>query len=130
MREDFFNCKNWCVCGSTPCKAKRYKECSVCHNVLASICSKAQCKSLNREMIKPACAISRPTSCRRNQHDTDSETTESSDDEMVFASTTDSEALSTDFYAGDPLRHSDIDISTDEDAFRRANMEEFGKNIG
>ena len=38
----FFRCKNKCVCTGL-CQAKGLKECSVCHEIKRSICSKSSC---------------------------------------------------------------------------------------
>ena len=82
---------------------------------------KAQCRAANREMIKPAAAItSRSSRPKRQQEpdssdDSDSDTTDSSDGEMVLADTTscDSDAISTDFTA------STTDVSDDEEVTYR-----------
>ena len=124
--EVFLRCKNGCLCQETPCKAAAYKECSVCHSILKTQCSKAACKAAGREMIKPAVAVtsSIPSSRSRSQQDPDSttddsDTTEPSDAEMIFADSTsaDSDVFSTDFYA------STTDASGDEEVtYRRKEL--------
>ena len=54
----FYRCKTSCVCEQVPCEAKGLQECSACHNILKSICSRVQCRDENGgkpSMIKPAC---------------------------------------------------------------------------
>ena len=56
--EAFFKCKDQCVClkPSGKCNATKLKECTVCHNILHSVCSKASCKgedSKEPDMVIP-----------------------------------------------------------------------------
>ena len=44
MKEMYFRCKESCVCGSKICDAAQLKECSNCHDIMKSICSKNACK--------------------------------------------------------------------------------------
>ena len=59
-KQAFYLCKTKCFCGEAICKAIQMKECSVCHNVIKSACSKASCKVNGEkpEMILPAAATS------------------------------------------------------------------------
>ena len=40
----FHQCKDGCVCNKTPCQARGLQECTNCHNVLRSVCSRTKCK--------------------------------------------------------------------------------------
>ena len=42
----FHQCKNGCTCNNTPCQAKGLQECSRCHNILLSVCSRTKCKGM------------------------------------------------------------------------------------
>ena len=48
-KDAFFRCKERCVCPSATCAVIKLKECSVCHNVLKSKCSKISCQGENGE---------------------------------------------------------------------------------
>ena len=43
-KEDFYRCKNKCVCKEDRCLATGLKECPSCHSILRSVYSKARCK--------------------------------------------------------------------------------------
>ena len=53
---DFLKCKDKCTCSNEKCLAIGLKQCSICKNVLRSLCSKAGCKvnGQKRVMILPA----------------------------------------------------------------------------
>ena len=59
----FHRCKIQCSCDSQPCQAKGLRECSQCHNILRSVCSRAQCKKEDGSkppMLKPFCEEGKP----------------------------------------------------------------------
>ena len=48
-REAFYQCKLKCVCKEEICRASGLKECSSCHDILKSVCTKAGCKQPGRQ---------------------------------------------------------------------------------
>ena len=60
-KEDFYKCREKCVCDkpSGKCRASNLKECPECHNILRSTCNKAKCKvnGMKPVMIIPACEL-------------------------------------------------------------------------
>ena len=58
-KELFYRCKLQCSCVKE-CLAKSLKECSQCHSILKSVCSKMACRIDNKKpaMILPASASS------------------------------------------------------------------------
>ena len=58
--ESFFKCKEECTFGKNVCAATKLQECSCCHNVSKSTCSKASCRDeigSKPIMIEPFCDI-------------------------------------------------------------------------
>ena len=69
----FYKCTEECTCGKNVCAANKLRECSCCHNVLKSTCSKASCRGktgLKPNMIKPFCEIG-PKRCLHFEPDED-----------------------------------------------------------
>ena len=57
MKNDFKLCETECTCDQNYCIVKGFKKCSVCENVLKSLCSIAMCKIASNgkpNMITPA----------------------------------------------------------------------------
>ena len=99
-KQAFLLCKEKCVCGEVTCNAIAMKECSVCHNILKSTCSKASCKVDGKRpaMILAAAAVA-PIAKRKVVQKYESETEES---DLDF-----SEADETDDDDGDSCNSSD-----------------------
>ena len=57
QKSTFIECKNGCVCETTKCASSGLKQCPSCHDVLRTICSKANCKKdgYKPTMITPKC---------------------------------------------------------------------------
>ena len=69
--EAFYKYKKECTCGKNVCAAIKLRQCSCCHNVLKSTCSKASCRGKTGSkplMIKPFCEIG-PKKCLQFESD-------------------------------------------------------------
>ena len=90
----FHQCKNGCICNNTPCQAKGLQECSRCHNILRSVCSRTKCKGEDGSkplMIKQA--VPNGTKSRRLKFDNSDDNDESSseEDNLMLSSEEESE---------------------------------------
>ena len=83
-KQAFYLCKTKCVCGEAICKALEMKECSICHNVIKSACSKASCKidGAKPKMILPAAAASSVKIKRKNAVKSSKEESEESSSDV------------------------------------------------
>ena len=83
-KEAFFRCKLECVClrSSGKCDSASLKQCSVCHNILRSQCSKNQYKSadgMKPVMIHCASAQSMSTQVHESDGNSDEDSGDCSD---------------------------------------------------
>ena len=80
----FHRCKMQCTCDTQPCQAKGLRECSHCHNILKSVCSRTQCRQEDGSkppMIKPSCEEANPKPKKKLQFAERSDDSEDGEDE-------------------------------------------------
>ena len=111
MKINVLRCREKCLCKQEKCLASDLTQCSICKNVLRSVCSKANCRVNGQKpvMILPLKAI--PTAPRKLfAEQEDSENESENDDE----SGSDSDGCSTDVSIN--LESDSIDAMEDEEA--------------
>jgi hypothetical protein len=86
VKEAFILCKVRCICREIKCKAIGWKECSICHNIMRSVCSKVGCRVDGRkpEMILPAASLThrRPLFDESDNWENEDFSSEESDNDM------------------------------------------------
>ena len=97
-RENFFRCKEGCVCKSKVCKAAKLKQCPSCDSVMRSICSKSKCivdgkkptmisiKSTTRKAAKSTTALASDDDLSYDDLTDESDTDEESSEETELES--------------------------------------------
>ena len=86
-KEALFRCKEKCIFSGPTCEVINLKECSMCHNVLKSRCTKSLCQGENGEkpaMLLPAAATAGLSSWNKLKLHLDEESGESEDESECF----------------------------------------------
>ena len=70
QKQAFLRCKDECMCKTRTCHAINLKQCSICHDILKSMCTKMACKGnygSKPKMIQPAAAGASKTKVKRRR---------------------------------------------------------------
>ena len=70
QKQAFLRCKDECMCKTRTCHAINLKQCSICHDILKSMCTKIACKGNDGskpKMIQPAAAGASKTKVKRRR---------------------------------------------------------------
>ena len=91
QKEAFYRCKERCVCEGV-CEARGLKQCSSCHNILKSVCTKAGCRDEGGQ--RPMMILTAGSACssRTRLEERFDESEDDEDIEMDYESEVDDES--------------------------------------